>query len=231
QARVGVADLDPVNAQRHEEVRKVAKPSESGKGTDAPERRGFEHNDRPGHVGHRATQAGCQDAFRGYAGGTGLNGRRAVCRGSGGPLACCRSRRHEPVTRVRQDCVSMPEARMMHGVRILAAFLSSVSRRTIPPGGRLAPGTARPHWLPGRLRAAGAAAVLALALADAIGAQQAGPPVTQVPPARAAAWTPSADAPEGLLTPLEGQRHDRFIEQARAGGIDLVFFGSTETEM
>ena len=40
-----------------------------------------------------------------------------------------------------------------------------------------------------------------------------------------------AVAPEGLLTGLEGQRHDRFIDRARAGNIDIVFFGSTETEM
>jgi hypothetical protein len=43
--------------------------------------------------------------------------------------------------------------------------------------------------------------------------------------------TPTADAPKGLLTPHEGERHDRFIERARAGDIDIVFFGSTETEM
>ena len=47
----------------------------------------------------------------------------------------------------------------------------------------------------------------------------------------AAVWTPTSDAPAGLLTPLEGERHDRFIEQAQAGDIDLVFFGTTSTEM
>jgi beta-glucosidase len=46
-----------------------------------------------------------------------------------------------------------------------------------------------------------------------------------------AVWTPTSAAPAGLLTPLEGDRHDRFINQARAGNIDIVFFGSTETEM
>lgn len=60
------------------------------------------------------------------------------------------------------------------------------------------------------------------------------------------AWTPSADAPQGLLTPLEVQRHDLFIKLAQSasscsgapltekctpGGIDIVFFGSTSTEM
>jgi beta-glucosidase len=47
----------------------------------------------------------------------------------------------------------------------------------------------------------------------------------------AAIWTPSSDAPAGLLTPLETDRHDRFIDRARAGDIDIVFFGTTSTEM
>jgi N-acetylglucosamine-6-sulfatase len=38
-------------------------------------------------------------------------------------------------------------------------------------------------------------------------------------------------APAGLLTALEGGHHDRFIERAQAGDIDIVFFGTTETEM
>ena len=46
-----------------------------------------------------------------------------------------------------------------------------------------------------------------------------------------AVWTPASDAPKGLLTALEGERHDGFIAKARAGDIDIVFFGSTETEM
>ena len=50
--------------------------------------------------------------------------------------------------------------------------------------------------------------------------------------AAAAQWTPSAQAPAGTLThALEAQRHDRFIEIARNGDIDLVFFGTTSTEM
>ncbi|HEY4361427.1 MAG TPA: GDSL-type esterase/lipase family protein [Bryobacteraceae bacterium] len=44
-------------------------------------------------------------------------------------------------------------------------------------------------------------------------------------------WTPSSGAPAGLLTALEGGHHDKFIERARAGNIDLVFFGATDTEM
>ena len=50
--------------------------------------------------------------------------------------------------------------------------------------------------------------------------------------AASAQWTPSAQAPAGTLThALEAQRHDKFIEIARAGDIDLVFFGTTSTEM
>jgi hypothetical protein len=59
-------------------------------------------------------------------------------------------------------------------------------------------------------------------------------------------WTPSANAPERLLTPLEIQRHDLFIKLAQSasscsgaplsekcvpGAIDIVFFGTTSTEM
>ncbi|HXS79317.1 MAG TPA: GDSL-type esterase/lipase family protein [Gammaproteobacteria bacterium] len=64
-------------------------------------------------------------------------------------------------------------------------------------------------------------AVLGVALSHAAGAQR--------PPA---VWTPSAQAPAGTLThALEAQRHDRFIEIARNGDIELVFFGTTSTEM
>ena len=60
-------------------------------------------------------------------------------------------------------------------------------------------------------------------------------------------WTPSAEAPQGLLTELEARRHDFFIELARNAkscpggaplretctpdGIDVVFFGQTFSEM
>jgi hypothetical protein len=53
----------------------------------------------------------------------------------------------------------------------------------------------------------------------------------QAPATTPAVWTPASSAPAGLLTPLERERHDRFIDRAKAGGIDIVFFGSTETEM
>jgi len=78
---------------------------------------------------------------------------------------------------------------------------------------------------------AGASAVAAvgLALGYAAWAQQPERLVTQRP---AAVWTPSSQAPEGTLAhALEAQRHDQFINLARTGDIDLVFFGTTETEM
>jgi hypothetical protein len=73
--------------------------------------------------------------------------------------------------------------------------------------------------------------VIGLALACTAWAQQPERAATQN--ARPdAVWTRSADAPQGVLShALEGQRHDQFIELARKGGIDLVFFGATETEM
>jgi hypothetical protein len=45
-------------------------------------------------------------------------------------------------------------------------------------------------------------------------------------------WTPSSEAPPGVLAhELEGRRHDLFIELAQRGDIELVFFGTTEAEM
>jgi len=72
-----------------------------------------------------------------------------------------------------------------------------------------------------------AVAVVGFALGYAAWAQ----PVTPPRVAPAPAWTPTANAPEGLLTPHEGERHDSFIDRAQAGDIDLVFFGTTSTEM
>jgi GDSL-like lipase/acylhydrolase family protein len=47
-----------------------------------------------------------------------------------------------------------------------------------------------------------------------------------------AQWIPSAQAPAGTLAhALEAKRHDSFIDIARNGDIDLVFFGTTSTEM
>jgi hypothetical protein len=87
--------------------------------------------------------------------------------------------------------------------------------------------------LPSRCRAVAAATLLGLTLCCAAWAQQPEPLVTQTPRVAQpqAVWTPMSGAPAGLLTALEGGRHDKFIERARAGNIDLVFFGATDTEM
>jgi beta-lactamase regulating signal transducer with metallopeptidase domain len=84
-----------------------------------------------------------------------------------------------------------------------------------------------------RAAVAGASGVafVAVALGYAAWAQQPERVVTQIARPQAV-WTPSAQAPAGTLAhALEAQRHDSFIELAKNGGIDLVFFGATETEM
>jgi BlaR1 peptidase M56 len=40
-----------------------------------------------------------------------------------------------------------------------------------------------------------------------------------------------ADAPDGMLSPIEKMRHERALGQAQAGNIDFVLFGTTNTEM
>ncbi len=84
-----------------------------------------------------------------------------------------------------------------------------------------------------RAAAAGASGVaaIALALGYAAWAQQPERVITEAARPQAV-WTAAADAPPGVLShALEGQRHDFFIELAQKGDIDLVFFGTTETEM
>lgn len=79
---------------------------------------------------------------------------------------------------------------------------------------------------PSRRAIARAAAVAAFGVmfGSAAWAQQ-----TQRPEA---AWTPSANAPAGVLSHAhEGRRHDHLIDLAQKGDIDLVFFGATTTEM
>jgi hypothetical protein len=74
-------------------------------------------------------------------------------------------------------------------------------------------------------------AVIGLVLGYAARAQQPERVVTQTARPKAV-WTRTADAPQGVMShAFEGQRHDLFIELAQKGGIDLVFFGTTETEM
>lgn len=73
---------------------------------------------------------------------------------------------------------------------------------------------------------------VSLALSSAVWAQQPERLSTATISRPEPVWTPSSDAPAGTLShQLEGQRHDHFIELARKGDIDLVFFGTTETEM
>jgi beta-lactamase regulating signal transducer with metallopeptidase domain len=90
----------------------------------------------------------------------------------------------------------------------------------------------RPTLCRRELVAGASTVVLAgLALGYAAWAQQPERLVTQVARPEAV-FTPAAEAPEGTLThALEGKRHDFFIELAQAGDIDLVFFGTTDTEM
>jgi beta-glucosidase len=82
------------------------------------------------------------------------------------------------------------------------------------------------------------ALLLALAVSSMASAQQPERPIAQgaSPVAQGTSpeprWTPSSDAPAGVLShALEGQRHDLFIQLAQQGDIELVFFGTTEAEM
>jgi len=50
-------------------------------------------------------------------------------------------------------------------------------------------------------------------------------------PSIRAVWTPASGAPPKLFSALQGRHHDSFIERARTGNIDLVFFGTTDTAM
>jgi hypothetical protein len=75
-------------------------------------------------------------------------------------------------------------------------------------------------------------AAVSLALSSAIWAQQPERRVTQIAtPQPKAVWTPASGAPKNLLSALQGRHHDLFIDRARAGNIDLVFFGTTDTAM
>ena len=89
----------------------------------------------------------------------------------------------------------------------------------------------RVHFLRGAVAGAATIVVVGLASGYTAWAQQPERRVTQIATPPKAAWTPMSGAPAGLLTALEGRHHDNFIERARAGDIDIVFFGMTETEM
>jgi beta-lactamase regulating signal transducer with metallopeptidase domain len=76
----------------------------------------------------------------------------------------------------------------------------------------------------GRSRAtsgAGAVAILGAALGYAAWAQQ---PERQV--VKVAGW----NTPAGLLSPIQAFRHEQFLPRAKAGNIDVVFFGDSDAE-
>jgi beta-lactamase regulating signal transducer with metallopeptidase domain len=85
-----------------------------------------------------------------------------------------------------------------------------------------------------RSAVAGAATIVVLSLTSgyAAWAQQPERRVTQIATPRPnAVWTPASGAPKNLLTAVQARNHDSFIDRARAGNIDLVFFGTTDTAM
>ena len=85
-----------------------------------------------------------------------------------------------------------------------------------------------------RSAVAGAATIVVLSLTSgyAAWAQQPERRPTQIAtPRPKAVWTPASGAPKNLLTAVQARNHDSFIDRARAGNIDLVFFGATDTAM
>jgi hypothetical protein len=78
--------------------------------------------------------------------------------------------------------------------------------------------------------AVAAAVAVGLVSSYAILAQPSATQTTQVAATPRAVWTPTKDAPKDLLTALEGEHHDRFIDRAQKGDIDIVFFGTTDSE-
>jgi beta-lactamase regulating signal transducer with metallopeptidase domain len=87
-----------------------------------------------------------------------------------------------------------------------------------------------PIGVHGRMAGALGIVIIGAALGFAAWAQQPARQIVEVT-GLPEVWTPSADAPANTLTQLEADRHDRFIARAQAGDIDLVFFGTTDTEM
>lgn len=157
---------------------------------------------------------------------------------------------HLAVTRFREDqelacdatvVAARPTARRVYAEALLKAQTASAF---VPLGcawtsiagkrlgeriamlGRPAPGRR------GKLAGASAVALVGAALGYAAWAQQPERVVVEPAARPEPRWTPTAEAPPGALShALEGQRHDLFIEIAQKGDIDLVFFGTTSTEM
>jgi len=83
-----------------------------------------------------------------------------------------------------------------------------------------------------KMAAAGGIAMLGSMLGYGAWAQQSEKVVTQVAEHPEAVWVSSANAPRGALsTALEADRHDRAIKLAQRGQIDMVLFGTTNSEM
>jgi hypothetical protein len=110
------------------------------------------------------------------------------------------------------------DARSSRSARRLAERISTLGRPSLSRRGAIV--------------GASAVAIVYLAVGYTAWAQQPERIVTQTAARPEAFWTPSSEAPAHTLShELEAQRHDYFIELARAGNIDLVFFRTTETEM
>ena len=129
-----------------------------------------------------------------------------------------------------------PYAEALLKTHVATAFLPLGCTWTSPSARRIGERIAmlgRPS-LTRRNAVAGAAAVAVVGVASgyAAWAQQPERLLIEAAPRPAAVWTPAADAPPGTLShALEGQRHDFFIDLAKNGDIDVVFFGATATEM
>jgi beta-lactamase regulating signal transducer with metallopeptidase domain len=126
-------------------------------------------------------------------------------------------------------------ARALLKTQIAPAFLRLGCTWTSPSAKRIGERISllgRPRLSRGAaLGGASAVAAIGFALGYAAWAQQPERIVTEIARPEAV-WTPTAEAPAGSMShALEGQRHDLFIELAQKGDIDLVFFGTTETEM
>ncbi len=109
--------------------------------------------------------------------------------------------------------------------QIAPAFLRLGCTWTSPSARRLAERigllTRPPAGRGRRVAGAGAIVVLGAALGYTAWAQQ---PEQQV--IKVAGW----NAPAGLLSPIQAFRHEQFLSQAKAGNIDVIFFGDSDAE-
>jgi beta-lactamase regulating signal transducer with metallopeptidase domain len=153
-------------------------------------------------------------------------------------LAAARAREDQELACDAAVLATRPRARRAYAEALLkaqvgGAFLPLGCAWTSASGKRLADRIAmlgrRPLSRGGAIAGAIAVAIVGAASGYATWAQQPERLVTQRPEP---VWTPSAEAPEGVLShALEGRQHDAFIARAQKGDIHVVFFGTTETEM